>query len=236
MAIIENKITKEHLSKIKAFVFDLDGTLTDSIGQIKRCAKLTFAELALKEPTEKMIESIIGVELSKGLFNIMSKEDKENYPHIDAAELAKTYRHMFTIHKEINETILLCDVRALFIKLKDRGYKIGLASGRSLVGIERFVKDANVSDLVDIISASKPDAPSKPDPYLMNNASLMLNLKQEEILGVGDALIDIQMYKRAGNLAVGVLTGVSTRDDFLTLDNKDKADMIVDRVDDLLLI
>ena len=66
---------KSILGKIDAVVFDLDGTLTDSIGQILSCTHTTFEYLSLPQPDDKAIMSTIGLELGEALTSLLP-EDK----------------------------------------------------------------------------------------------------------------------------------------------------------------
>ena len=55
------------LKKVQAVIFDLDGTLTDSIGTILACTHKTFEIEGLPQPTDETIMGTIGKELSKAL-------------------------------------------------------------------------------------------------------------------------------------------------------------------------
>ena len=57
--------------EIKPVVFDIDGTLTDTIGQIIECTRLTFSHHSLPIPPQADIQSIIGKKLLEGLTSLL---------------------------------------------------------------------------------------------------------------------------------------------------------------------
>ncbi|MGN0903008.1 MAG: HAD family hydrolase [Succinivibrio sp.] len=211
------------MSRTKAVVFDLDGTLTDSISQILACTHHTFDYYGFEQPCDKAIMSTIGKELSDAL-RMLLPEDKKSI----AEEFTKTYREIFKEHKEYWIDILFDGVEPLLKRLRELDLKIGYASGRSLAGVKRTLDGTFLGDYCDGICAGS-EVPSKPDPAMMYSVCKRMNTLPESALGVGDSGLDIKMYKNSSSLSLAVQTGVWSGKALLEL----KPDLLISKIGDL---
>lgn len=190
------------LDSIEAVAFDLDGTLTDSIGNIIACTDYVFDRFGYRRPRPEEIMATIGMKLEDSLRTVLPDEHKAEY-----LEFTKSYREIYKDHPEFLIDNLFPGVVGVVSMLKARGLKIGYVSGRSTAGIERTVKGTGLRDMCDGIAAGS-EAPSKPDPKMMLLLAERMGVAPSKILGFGDAGMDIMMYHNAGSFALGVQTGV----------------------------
>lgn len=188
--------------QIRAVVFDIDGTLTDSIGQIVGCTREAFAAHSIPVPSEEVITGMIGMRLNEGLRSILPESFKGDYEAVTA-----TYRAIFNEHDRYYTPRLFADVEMLLKTLHERGYKIGYASGKSTQGVTRTLQSTVLGDYCDAFCAGD-EVPSKPHTAMMETMARRLSLPAHQILGVGDAGMDIVMYQRAHNVSCAVETGV----------------------------
>ena len=197
--------------EIKAVVFDIDGTLIDTIGQIIECTRLTFSHHSLPIPPQADIQSIIGKKLLEGLTSLLPQDKKSLGEAVTA-----TYRSFYAADEKLRQNILFNGVNELFTLLKNKNYKIGIASGKSTAGINRTLEETGLDVFVDAV-CSGDEVPSKPDKAMMLTVAERLFLEPHELLGVGDAGMDIEMYHNAGSHSCAVESGVWSGDGFKVL-------------------
>lgn len=191
------------VSAVRAVAFDIDGTLTDSIGQIVDCTRRTFEHCKLPQPDERAIKAMIGKKLREGLATLV--EDPSDDVLVD--HITQVYRDIYAEVPEIACVKLFPGIGDMLKDLRDKGYKIAYASGKSRRGILRAMDESVLGDYCDALCAGD-EVPSKPAPDMMYVLSHRLRLNTFEIAGAGDAGMDVQMFQNASCVSCAVQTGV----------------------------
>lgn len=192
------------LEQVKLIAFDVDGTLTDSIEQIILCFERTFEHAGLPVPTPQAIKGTIGMSLALGIQSLLPDPNDEKL----AAQITQLYRDTFSVSKDINVTKLFDGTLEMLDTLHTKGYTLAIASGKSKVGVDRFLDDVPELKKYFPIVCTGDTCSSKPSPEMIELISAKSGVSVDKILGVGDALLDIQMFRNARCHELGVLTGV----------------------------
>ena len=201
---------RECLAQCKVIAFDVDGTLTDSIEQIITCFQRTFAYANLPVPSPEAIKGTIGMTLELGIRSLLPDPTDIKL----GQEVTQLYRDTFAVSKDISETRLFPHCLELLAALHERGYILAIASGKSQVGIKRVFTDIpQLQDYFSIVCTGDM-CESKPSPAMINLIAARAHVKAHEILGVGDAALDVQMFRNARCHELGVLSGVCDDYDF----------------------
>ena len=201
---------RECLAQCKVIAFDVDGTLTDSIEQIITCFQRTFAYANLPVPSPEAIKGTIGMTLELGIRSLLPDPTDIKL----GQEVTQLYRDTFAVSKDISETRLFPYCLELLSALHERGYILAIASGKSQVGIKRVFTDIpQLQDYFSIVCTGDM-CESKPSPAMINLIAARAHVKTHEILGVGDAALDVQMFRNARCHELGVLSGVCDDYDF----------------------
>lgn len=120
------------------------------------------------------------------------------------------------------------DIRDLVSGLKEEQYLIGLATADTLKAACDCLSSLHVIDQFDYIGADDGRVMPKPHPDMFMAYQKQFGLLAEEIAVVGDTYNDIRFAKENGGIGIGVLSGVSKKEDF-----RGEADYIIASVAEL---
>ena len=213
---------------IKACIFDLDGTVANTINSIAY-----FANKALKKAGFKEIETekynILAGNGAKVLVERMLETvgaEKSCYDEV-SVEYNTTYDNNFLYLTEPYEGIT-----DMLKELKKRGIKVAILSNKPH-GTATKVSEALFSrELVDICYGGRDTVALKPDPQGVFEILDELGIKKDECLYIGDTGTDMQTGKNAGLYTVGVLWGFRKEPELL----ENGADAVIAHPSELLKI
>ena len=186
----------------KAIIFDLDGTLIDSLTDIALCANEVLKEF--KYPTHEIedYKKFVG----GGALFLMNNCSPKNISKEDVYKLFERFKKVYDTAVYSN-TKPYDGIYELLEKLSEKEYKIGVLSNKphefTLKYVEKFFDKYNFQE----IHGQKDHIPKKPDPIAAINIAKSFNTKCEDILFIGDSDIDIKTAKNANMIAVGVEWG-----------------------------
>lgn len=133
------------------------------------------------------------------------------------AEAASRFSVLFHQKAEqvmVSSTVLYRDAKEILQCLKNKGCKTGIVTTKLHYRIEQILDKFGIRNLVDIIVGAEDVKVEKPSPEGLLWAIEHLNINKENVIYVGDSVVDAQTAERAGVDFAGVLTGVTSRKDF----------------------
>jgi phosphoglycolate phosphatase-like HAD superfamily hydrolase len=187
----------------KAILFDIDGTLLDSVDLHAQAWQEAFQHFGHDIPFDQ-IRSQIG----KGGDQLMPVFLSETEAKQRGEELQK-YRGDLFKRKYLSKVKPFPCVRDLFLKVKSEGQKPALASSAKGDELKTFEEIAQIDDLVEVETSSADAKRSKPHPDIFEAALHRLgdSIEREDVIVVGDSPHDAEAAKRAGLRIVGVRCG-----------------------------
>lgn len=198
----ERKITK------KAVIFDLDGTLSDSILSIKYCADMAVEPFGIGPFTIQQYNYFVGDGAANLIKRCLQAGGDTQLVHFEEA---------FARYKEIFRENCMYEVKPydgivqLLDALKRRGLKIAVLSNKPHAETINVIESLFGKGYFDMIQGQKPDVPIKPSPEGVFHILEQLDLVAEEVLYLGDTSTDMQTGKAAGAFTVGALWGFRDR-------------------------
>lgn len=188
----------------KAVLFDLDGTLLDSSRAITDAIKNVLEARGISCDLVKVAEMIS--EPLENIFAVLA-------PNLSAEEVWKLvleYRRYYIVH-HLERTAILPSTRMLLQRLKVRGYKLGIITGKYREPVVDALDHFGISEFFDVVVTGYEVKNHKPAPDIVFEAANRLGVSPEECVVVGDSPIDIEAGKRAGSLAVALLSNTHSR-------------------------
>jgi beta-phosphoglucomutase len=188
---------------IQAFIFDLDGVITDTAEYHYLAWKALGEELGIPF-TREFNEELKGVSRMDSLEKILVLGNRQNDFSMDekVALATKKNEHYVRLIANISPEDILPGIKNLIAEVKETGYKLGLAS----VSKNAFtVMDSlGLKGEFDVIVDAATIAKGKPDPEIFLTAAKLLNVEPSACIGIEDAAAGVDSIKGAGMFAVGV--------------------------------
>lgn len=184
-------------------LFDLDGTLVDSQRMIHACMSDAFLARGLAPPPIEDVRRIVGLHLVEGIARLLPVP-RQN----DAEATADAYRAAFRRRRDDGavDEVLFPGVREMVMTLADRGYVLGIATGKGLAGLDRVLETHGLAAFFPVRQSGDPP-PGKPNPAMVFRALAETGIPAEAAVMVGDTSFDIEMAVSAGVRAIGVAWG-----------------------------
>ncbi len=208
----------------KAYIFDLDGVLTESSKQHYMAWKKLADSLGI-EIDEQFNETLKGVSRMDSLERILELGNKQNdYTESEKVELAtKKNEHYLELIKQFTPDNLFVGVKELLVKLKGENVKVALASASKNGPL--LLSKLQIADYFDHV-VDPVTVKGKPHPDIFLAAMNEFGLSPNDCVGIEDAVAGIDAIKSAGMYAIGI-----GDKDVLT-----KADVVYNNTGDLVII
>jgi len=191
---------------IKGVIFDLDGTLADTLADIAGSMNRVLQKNRFPVHRITDYKLLIG----RGLENLVASSlpAEHRYGHVVAdclAAFVEDYRNNCLV-----DTRLYDGIDDLLSQLRDAGIKLGIFSNKADELTQMIVHSLLPGFPFQMIIGARPDLPKKPDPAGALLISEAMGITTEGIIYMGDSDVDMITATKAGMLAVGVLWGFRT--------------------------
>ncbi len=210
---------------IKAVLFDLDGTIADTLSDLAAAGNFALKALNLPIHSMEQYKYFVG----RGIPNLIKKiipEDKYN-DDLFLSVKSKFFEY-YSVHS-MDKTARYNGMLEVMRQLKFDGVKIAVVTNKAQKPAEKIV-ELLYGDLFDAVVGQIDGVPVKPAPDMPNKALGILNVKNTECIFVGDSGVDCQTGVNLGAKSIGVTWGFRQRDELM----ENGAHYIIDRPDQLL--
>jgi phosphoglycolate phosphatase len=186
----------------KLIIFDLDGTLIDAYPAIIKSFNYTMQKLGYKPQDASTIRKSVGW-----------GDEFLLRPFIKEKDLKKALLIYRRHHKDslVRYSRLYPKVKRVLSYLKDRGYKLAVASNRPTRFSWILIRHLKLKRFFDYVLCADRLRNIKPHPEILNKIMKKFRFMPAQTIYVGDMTIDVQAGKRAKVKTIVVTTGSSTR-------------------------
>ncbi len=192
------------MSRYKAILFDLDGTLVDSVPVILEAASRVLSEMGLPYD-EAVVRKAIGVPLRTQALQwagSRAEEFRERY-HAIYRPLQDAQARLFPGTREMLETV------------RSAGHLTAVVTSKITWGTQRALERTGISDLFDTVITADDVVHHKPHPDPILKALESLGITSQQALYVGDSIFDAEAALAAKVDMAGVSWGALSREDLL---------------------
>lgn len=185
-------------------IFDLDGTLLNTIGDLAASVDYVMRSRNLPEHSDAEYRQMVGGGIKRLVERALPASLAANEAYVEecVAQFRRYYVENIDRHTHPYE-----GMPALLHRLQRCGVKVAVASNKFQHGTERLVAKF-FSDIEFVaIEGNRDGAPLKPDPQIVRNIMDIADVPDERTIMVGDSDIDIRTAAAAGIASVGVAWG-----------------------------
>lgn len=171
------------------FIFDWDGTLSDSTAKITKAMQLAAQDMGWAPLDDHLIHNIIGLGLPEAIHRL--------YPDVPLPErqrLRDAYAAHFLSLDEARPSDFFPGVTATLDRLKADGHTLTIATGKSRKGLDRIFGVLGVADFFHATRCADETA-SKPHPLMLEELLYQFSVNASEAVMIGDTEYDMEMAR-----------------------------------------
>ncbi len=194
------------MKRYRDLFFDLDGTVIDSFEGVSRSYRYALEKMGREVKETAELRRVIGPPLSESferLYGLCGKENEEAVRHYREYYLANDAVYAFRLYDGIVDAIST---------LKERGYRVSLATSKPQTMAERILKRKGLSSLFDFVGGAD-DAVGRTNKadVIRYALSALGGSDARRTLMIGDRMYDTLGARELGMDTLGVLWGFGSR-------------------------
>jgi HAD superfamily hydrolase (TIGR01509 family) len=204
---------------VQAVIFDMDGVIVDSEPYSIRALIDVLRQYGI-EPTGDDLRRSYGRRVRDDLVDYFAR-----YGVTADVNIAIAHKHAHYYHLAAGHLQPFAGVTALLKRLRDRGYRLALASSGDRVKVAFGMQALELNGIFEAVVTGDDVSHSKPDPEIYLIAAQRLGLPPAACIAIEDAPAGVEAVKRAGMCCIAVTNSVARA-------QLHKADLIVDSLAD----
>ena len=206
----------------KYIMFDLDGTLLNTLEDLKDAANFALSEFGYPKHSLEEIRCFVG----NGVRKLIERAVPEACENID--ECLCIFKKNYS-ENMCNNTVPYNGILKILKDLQNKGVKIGVVSNKFDSAVKELCKKY-FGNLVDIAVGQSDDVPKKPAPEGVFKVMKELGAEKISTVYIGDSEVDVQTAKNSGLPCIGVTWGFRNKNDL------QGADYIIDNPCDIISV
>ena len=190
---------------IDTIIFDLDGTLLNTLEDLKDSTNFALRKFNYPERTLEEVRQFVG----NGVQKLIERAIPKGIENKDFAECLAVFKTHYA-QNMYNKTAPYQGIEEMLAKLKQSGIKTAVVSNKFDLAVKELCKKY-FGNLIEIAIGESDNVRKKPAPDSVLRAIKELNSKKESCIYSGDSDVDVQTAKNTGISCIGVTWGFRDR-------------------------
>ena len=191
-------------------IFDLDGTLLDTLGDLHAAVNHALREFGFPERSISEVRRFIG----NGVVKLMERSTPDGTDEKTDAECLKVFREYYLSHMA-DTTAPYEGIIDLLKALRENGVKTAVVSNKLHPAVVGLCEDY-FGGLIDVALGVAEESERKPAPVNVFRAMEKMGSDKGNTIYIGDSEVDVQTAENAGLPCIGVLWGFRDKDELLS--------------------
>ena len=209
----------------KLVIFDLDGTLINSVADLAVCTNYALEKFGFPSHTENEYRFFVG----NGVNVLFEKALPQGYKTEEWIQKMREVMLPYYAEHCTDKTAPYKGIYPLIEKIKNNGIMLAVASNKYQAATTEMVRHFFPNINFVAVLGQIDGFPAKPHPQIVERIMQIANVQHSDTLYVGDTAVDIQTAKNAGVKVVGVTWGFRPRTEL----EAEYPDFIIDSVEEL---
>ena len=194
------------MNPIRAVIFDLDGTLTDTLQDLCDSTNYALRQMGWPERSLAEVRCFVG----NGVRKLIERAVPEFISNKDFEQCFSIFQAYYLEHCQ-DTTCLYEGVAEMLCDIHSQGYKTAIVSNKLQAGVDELYQ-AYFRDVVDVAIGEREGVRRKPAPDMVCLALRELGMNKDEAVYVGDSEVDVETARNSGLPCISVLWGFRDRD------------------------
>lgn len=196
--------------KITTIVWDLDGTLMDTLQDLHDAVNYALQKFGMPQHNIEEIRQFVGNGVRR-LVQLSVPEGEEN-PQFE--EVFAEFRAYYMVHCK-DHTCLYDGIAETLRELKSLGYRMAVVSNKLQSGVDELYEQY-FKETIEVAIGERPEMARKPAPDMVYAALDALGVSKEEAVYIGDSDVDVATARNSGLPCISVLWGFRSKEFLLT--------------------
>ena len=190
--------------KYELVIFDLDGTLLNTIGDLAASVDYVMRSRNLPEHSDAEYRQMVGGGIKRLVERALPPELAKDEAYVE--DCVTQFRRYYVENID-RHTVPYEGMAELLRDLRRRGVQVAVASNKFQHGTDRLVSKFFGDIYFVAVEGNREGAPLKPDPQIIHNILTKAGVDASRAVMIGDSGIDIRTAQAAGIASVGVAWG-----------------------------
>ena len=198
---------------IKAVLFDLDGTLVNTLGDLALSVNYVLTKHGYPTHTVEEYKKIVGNGNEVMMRRALPEEKRQDREYI--LNLRQEFYDYYKEHcADVSQ--VYDGIDGLLKKLKEQGILVAIVTNKAQVMTDILVPKLLDKNIFSAIIGQRDGVPTKPEPHMPFLAMCEMDVNPDECLFVGDSNADMETGLNCGNTPVGVLWGFRDKEELVS--------------------